>query len=96
MIEEDLMELEGETITIINSNYHETVVNIGEIKFSERMGYYAKCIVANVSDWEWGIDTITMEIIENNRDDIDFADDDYIRMMINTIFEGEDGAQLHE
>lgn len=95
-MEEDFLDLENETIAIVNSTYHETVVHIGKINFSERRGYYSNAIIANVSDWEWGRVIFTQEIYDKWIDDIDFADNDYKQMMMSVIFEGEEEATLRE
>lgn len=85
---DDFLDLEGEVVAIVNPTFYETVICIGDIK-SNSDGYYSKCIFANVSDGEWGIGTIDNEFISKWGDDMDFADDDYYHLMLETIFEGE-------
>lgn len=89
MIDEDsVIELEGETIVVINPEWHETVIHIGEA-FSGRNGYYANCTVFKVSDGGWGESRITDEFLHENIEDIEYADERYKRFSFMCMFEDD-------
>lgn len=95
MKEDSVIDLEGQTIVIVNPEWHETVIQVGEA-FSSSDGYYAKCLVFMVSDGEWGESFMDDLFLNEYKDDIEYADNDYKRLALVTIFEGdEEGIDLN-
>lgn len=88
MKEDSVIDLEGQTIVIINSEWKETVIHIGEA-FSGRNGYYANCLVFKVSEGEWDETRIYDSFLSGYEDDIRYADDEYKQAAIVTLFDGD-------
>lgn len=88
-MEDSVIDLEGETIVIVNPEWHETVIYIEEA-FSGNDGYYANCIVFKVSDGEWGRSRIYDSFLYEYEDDIDYADEQYKKIALMTMFEEEE------
>jgi len=88
MEEDSVIELEEQTIVIVNPEWHETVIYIKEA-FSSNKGYYANCLVFKLSDSEWGRSKIYDSFLAEYEDDIEYADSEYKRFALMTMFEGD-------